>query len=97
VFSPEILSANIEALVRAQGLCPTLGALPTTIVVAAIGARLCVELHTPDDRWHRLEMSLNEEIGRERARDYQRQPIDRDRTGDHHRPVAWRVSGPGPA
>jgi len=44
VLSPEILSGNIDAVVRAQGGCPTLGALPPTMRVVARGGRLRVEL-----------------------------------------------------
>jgi hypothetical protein len=63
VLSPEILSGNIDALVRAQGVCPTLGALPPSMRVTASGGRLGVELCNGAGQWHALDAAGHEGIG----------------------------------
>ena len=68
MLSPEILSGNIDALVRAQGMCPTLGALLPTMRVAANGGQLRVELRSADNHWHALGAFAGS-IGSERALD----------------------------
>jgi hypothetical protein len=48
VLSPEVLTANIKALIDAQGICPTLGALPSSVRITTPEAGLSAELRTPE-------------------------------------------------
>ena len=69
-WSPaEILSGNIDALVRAQGMCPTLGALPPTMRVVESGGQLRVELRSADNQWHAVGAAFAGSIGSGRALD----------------------------
>ena len=63
VLSPEILSGNIDALVRAQGVCPTLGALPPAMRVVAKGEKLRVELRSAKGQLHTLGLPFAGGIG----------------------------------
>lgn len=63
MFSPDILSANLAALTRAQGRCPALGPLPDFLRVAMVGNGVHVEARTADGRWQGVdEPSLARDI-----------------------------------
>jgi hypothetical protein len=55
VLSPELLTANIQALTNAQGACPRLGPLPDGIRVAVAGNRMHLEIRSPRGAWEPLE------------------------------------------
>jgi hypothetical protein len=58
VLSPELLTENIAALTKAQGSCPTLGALSTSMRVAVTCNGMQVEAHTASDGWQPLDTPL---------------------------------------
>lgn len=55
MLSPEILSRNLEALTRAQGTCPALGALRDSMRVAITGGHVNVELRLDDGEWRPID------------------------------------------
>jgi hypothetical protein len=55
VLSPEFLNGNLAALTRAQGMCPTLGALPASMRVAVAGNHVQLEVRTADDEWQSID------------------------------------------
>ena len=55
VLSPEFLNGNLAALTRAQGRCPTLGALPASMRVAVAGNHVQLELRTTDEQWQLID------------------------------------------
>jgi hypothetical protein len=65
VLSPDVLSANIDALVRAQSICPTLGALSRSMRVTANDGQLRVELGNVHGNWQPLGTLFAGGIGRE--------------------------------
>jgi len=55
VLSPEVLTANIAALAKAQGKCPTLGALPDSVRVAVSTAGVHLEMRAPGGGWQGVD------------------------------------------
>jgi hypothetical protein len=55
VLSPDLLASNIAALTRAQGRCPTLGALPDFLRVATVRNHVQVTRRGSDERWHDVD------------------------------------------
>ena len=56
MLSPEILSGNLEALTRAQGTCPALGALRDSMRVAITGNHVNVEVRTGGGEWRPIDI-----------------------------------------
>lgn len=55
VLSQEILSGNLDALTRAQGMCPALGRLRDSMRVALSGEHLNVEARTSAGDWQAID------------------------------------------
>lgn len=56
MLSPEILSGNLEALTRAQGTCPALGALSDSMRVAITGNSVNVEMRSSTGEWRPVDI-----------------------------------------
>jgi len=57
VLSADWLSGNIDAIVRAQGICPTLGALPDTIRIATTEMSIRAEVRSAGTQWRVIDDS----------------------------------------